>query len=69
MNNHLKKSKPYLQGEKDFKARKPFKCPYKFGSKAAYDWETAMITEYNKRFDEITAKSNTSYKKFLDNGR
>jgi hypothetical protein len=66
----MKKSKPYIQGEKDFKARVGFsKCPYKWGSKAAHDWETAMIVEYNKAFDKIMAKHNKSYQKFIDNNK
>lgn len=52
----MKVSKPYRQGEKDFKAGKGWtKNPYKFGSKAHYDWECAMIDCYNTRFDEIIA--------------
>jgi hypothetical protein len=40
------------------------KNPYKFGSKAHFDWETAMIDCYNKRFDEIIAKHQSLKEKY-----
>lgn len=55
----MKKSKPYIQGEKDFKAGKGWiKNPYKYGGKAHYEWESAMIDCYNKCCDEIRNKHN-----------
>lgn len=53
-----KKSKAYIQGYKDFHRGKRGHRdnPYKYGSRAHYDWETANIECANLLFDKIIKK-------------